>query len=140
VDEYTLCRKFVGLYDNHGPCFHYGIRQCNGACAGKESDEDYNQRVAGAIGGVTYEHESFVVLDEGRTNDERAVVIVENGRYLGYGYVSATESFENIEQLKSCITHSPDNRDVQTIIKGYLERHSVEKVIAYDVAAANVQI
>ena len=35
-EKYTLCQKLCGLYNSQGACFHYEVRQCNGACIGAE--------------------------------------------------------------------------------------------------------
>ena len=140
VVTYNLCRKLSGLFDNHGPCFHYGIRECNGACVGKENPDEYNARAKEAISALTYEHPSFVVIDQGREPDELAIVVVENGRYLGYGYLHCDKRTEDVQQLKNCITPSPDNRDVQNIIKGFLERNEVDQIITYEPKGATVTV
>ena len=74
--------------DNTGsPCFYYHIHKCKGACIKKESVEDYNERVQNAIEYLTLDFDgNFFLIDEGRSHDERAVVLVEDGLYQGFGY------------------------------------------------------
>ncbi|MEA3477755.1 MAG: hypothetical protein U9R60_06215 [Bacteroidota bacterium] len=62
------------------------------------------------------------IIDEGRNPQEKAAVKVQNGKYCGYGYISA-EQAGNPELLNDCIHPYPDNKDVQVIIKGYLRRN-----------------
>ncbi len=129
VEEYGLCPKLTALQHGGGPCFNHGIHQCGGACVGLEAPDNYNQKVDRALRLVRYEHDNFLVIDEGRYTDERSVIFIEGGRYVGFGFVQQTQVRQGIDHLKNCITPQHDNRNVQSIIKGYLERNTVEKLI-----------
>ncbi|MCB9233794.1 MAG: GIY-YIG nuclease family protein [Bacteroidia bacterium] len=131
LEKYELCQKFLGLYEATGPCFHYHIHKCKGACAGEETVEEYNQRVKNVIDLLEFEHHNMLVIDAGRNPDERAVVGIENGLYLGWGYADLQMLNNDPDQLKECIHPFPHNRDVQQIIRGYLRKKKVEKVIAF---------
>ncbi len=39
VEAFNLCQKLCGLFETKGACFHYNIKQCNGACIQKESQK-----------------------------------------------------------------------------------------------------
>jgi DNA polymerase-3 subunit epsilon len=41
---YELCPKLLGLEKSKGACFLSQLHKCRGACAGRESAEDYNKR------------------------------------------------------------------------------------------------
>jgi DNA polymerase III subunit epsilon len=43
---YELCPKLLGLEKSKGACFLSQLHKCRGACAGRETPEAYNQRVA----------------------------------------------------------------------------------------------
>ncbi|HSH18302.1 MAG TPA: exonuclease domain-containing protein [Candidatus Saccharimonadales bacterium] len=43
---YELCPKLLGLEKGKGACFLSQLRKCGGACAGRETAESYNRRVA----------------------------------------------------------------------------------------------
>lgn len=43
-DDHRLCKKLLGIEKTNGTCFGYQLDKCNGACCGKESADDYNQR------------------------------------------------------------------------------------------------
>ncbi len=131
AEQYWLCQKLCGLYDTDGACFHYGVRQCNGACIGKESVKSYNERAGKVLSHFEYDHENFLIIDAGRSPEERSVVAVENGRYLGYGYLMPDESYLQVEDLLECIQKREDNRDVQALIRSYLLRNKVEKIIRF---------
>lgn len=129
VDEFNLCQKLCGLYPTAGTCFHYEIGQCKGACIGKESPESYNLRATNVIKMHSFQHLSFLLLEKGRTDDEYGVVHVENGKYIGYGFISADFYKGNSENLLACIKKFEDNKDVQQILKNYLRTHYDLKIV-----------
>ncbi|MCF8302673.1 MAG: GIY-YIG nuclease family protein [Bacteroidales bacterium] len=130
-EEYTLCQKLCNIYKTKNACFHYGIGQCNGACIGEESPEAYNIRVSTAIDSFSYDHKSFLLIDRGRTDNERAVVKVESGCYMGFGYADVNMINGNLELLKECVKRYDNNRDAQAIIKKYMRRKKVEQIITF---------
>ncbi|OUJ74607.1 exonuclease domain-containing protein [Hymenobacter crusticola] len=129
VAKFNLCQKLCDLYKTQGACFDYQVHRCKGACLGLEAPEEYNKRVEEAIESFTYEHSSFVVIGRGRTELEKTVVVVEHGRYLGFGYVD-TETFSarKLADFKEIITRYNDNKDVQQIIRQYLRTKHKDKV------------
>ena len=131
IERHWLCQKLCGMYDTEGACFHYEIRQCNGACIGKESPDIYNKRVVKALSAFYYEQKNMLIIDKGRENHERSVVQLENGKYIGFGFLNTKESYLQLEDIRDCIRIYEDNRDIQQIIRTYLNRHEVEKIIKY---------
>ncbi|MCD6596472.1 MAG: ribonuclease H-like domain-containing protein [Bacteroidales bacterium] len=131
TDEYHLCQKLTGLYKTDGPCFQHQIGICFGACIGKETPESYNKRAQKALKTFEYDHQNFFIIDKGRSIDEKSVVKVEHGKYLGYGYFIVEEADSNPEILHDCIQHYADNRDVQSIIKRHIRNGKIEKLLVY---------
>ena len=131
AERHWLCQKLCGLYETEGACFHYEIRQCNGACIGKEPAVVYNNRVTRAIGTFYYENKNFLIVDKGRSQTERSVVQVEQGKYIGFGYLDVEDSYLHLESFLDCIKIYEDNRDIHQIIKTYLNKNAVEKIIRY---------
>ncbi|SET40772.1 exonuclease domain-containing protein [Hymenobacter actinosclerus] len=128
VAKFNLCQKLCDLYKTPGACFDYQVHRCQGACLGLEPAEEYNKRVEEAIESFTYEHGSFVVIGAGRRADEKSLVVVENGRYLGFGYIDETFSARRFEDFRDAITRYNDNKDVQQIIRQYLRTKHKDKV------------
>jgi DNA polymerase III subunit epsilon len=131
AERYWLCQKLCGLYETEGACFHHEIRQCNGACIGKESPAVYNNRVTKALSTFYYENKNFLIIDKGRNHSERSIVQVENGKYVGFGYLNTEESYVHLDSLIDCIKLYEDNRDIHQIIRSYLNHNEVEKIIKY---------
>ncbi len=119
VQNYALCQKMSGLYDTDGGCFHYQIGLCKGACIGRESAADYNQRVTEAVASPLLQTRSFYLFETGRTDGETAVIKVQNGKYQGFGYIDQ-QLADNHELLDDAIKKFQDNQDVQNILNSYL--------------------
>lgn len=131
VEKNWLCPKLSGLYTTEGSCFHYQIRQCNGACSGQEAVKTYNDRAQKLIDKFEFEEKNLIIIDKGRGMNEKSVVLLENGLYKGYGYIDTEDSYLKIEDLKECISHQEDNRDIRQIINLYLRQNKPEKVIRF---------
>ncbi|MCK4676628.1 MAG: GIY-YIG nuclease family protein [Bacteroidales bacterium] len=131
VEEHGLCQKLCGLYKTQHACFHYHIKQCNGACIGKETPDNYNLRVEESIKPYKFDQSNFIIIDRGRTNEERALVAVKNGKYVGFGFVNTTLISNNIDFLMGSITPYPDNKDAQQIIRNYLRKNEMVRIINF---------
>ncbi len=131
MEEYGLCQKLCGLYDTQGPCFHYQIHQCKGACIGEEIKESYNLRVQQALDNYHFEHQNFLLITAGRHPHEKAIVKVENGRYRGFGYADETCDLNNPDLLHECITSYSDNKEVRRIIKSHLRNNQDGQLLLF---------
>lgn len=127
-EEYELCQKYSGLYDNSGPCFYYHIHKCKGACCGEEEAETYNARVNMALNNYHFEKQNFFVLDNGRNPNENSIVKVENGKYLGFGFCE--KDIMNPTELHDCIKYYKDNKEVRQIIRSFIKRKDC-RVVEY---------
>lgn len=131
-EAFTLCQKLCGLFDTKGACFHYNIKQCNGACVEKESPEKYNLRVLQATEPYRLHKTSFLIIDKGRHDGEKAIVGMENGKYLGFGFIDFELNGNlSVDDLKSGLKSYPDNRDIQQIIRSYLKNNKVARVLEF---------
>jgi len=132
AEKYRLCQKLCGLYAAKGSCFQYKIGECNGACLGIEPPAAYNARATELIKKYQYEHQSFFVLDRGRSDDEHGVVLVENGRYCGFGYVEKNfNGSDPLSLLRGCIRPYTENKHVHSIIRSYIAKHPSVKIIEF---------
>ncbi len=121
-EQFGLCQKLTGLYETSGSCFHYQIHQCNGACIGKEPPPEYNIRVKQALKNYHFDRQNFMLVDRGRNNDEKAVVWVQNGRYVGFGFVPVGNFDGTISKLEEFIQPQTDNKEVRRIILSYMKK------------------
>ncbi len=131
VEKNWLCQKLSGLYQTDGACFHHSIRQCNGACVQAEAVSAYNKRADSLLDSLKLDRGNVLIVDQGRSIDERSLVRIEKGMYLGYGYISVNDSYLSIDQMLDCIQPELDNRDIRQILKTWLKKNKVEKMLYY---------
>ena len=129
VKNLELCSRFCHLFPGTGACFHYHLKQCRGACAGKEDVESYNERAFLAKERLRTVFDSdFLLLDEGRHSEEKSVVLVQEGHFAGFGYIS-TEEAANRETLMEAVKTYPGYPDTARIIQRFISDHPKAKVI-----------
>ena len=131
TSSYNLCQKYTGLYETKNECFQYKIKECDGACIGKVSAEEYNERVEQFIEKNQFENDNMVVIDKGRSLEERSAILIENGIYKGYCFYDLNYQINNIEILKNIIIPMQNNRDTRNIIHGYLRKYKVMKIVKF---------
>ncbi|MGV7106411.1 exonuclease domain-containing protein [Flavobacterium sp. U410] len=130
TEKYHLCQKINGLYDTKKSCFQYDIKQCYGACIDKEKTEEYNQRVQTFITENSFQNNNMVIVDKGRSIEEKSAVLIENGVYKGYCFFDLNYQINNVEILKNLVIPMQHNRDIKTIIQNFIRKHKV-KIIRF---------
>lgn len=126
--RFELCEKLMDAHDTEGSCFYYQIGQCQGACIGTESAESYNERANELKERLktTFE-EDFFIIERGKAEDEKAVVLVQDGHFRGYGYINteggtAEDFFEAVKKMKP-------TADSNRIVRQYLSSGKGFKII-----------
>ena len=131
VGKNWLCQKLSGLYQTDGACFHHSIRQCNGACIQGEAVSAYNKRAETLLDSLQLDRGNLLIIDSGRNPDERSLVRIEKGMYMGYGYLSVHEAYLGIEEMLESIQPALDNRDIRQILRNWMKNNRVEKILYY---------
>ena len=129
TDKYELCQTINNLSITNGTCFPYKTEACKGACCNEEPKAEYNKRVASFIEEYSYKNANKIIIDNGRTHNERSAILIENGEYKGYGFYQLNHQINNIEILRDIITPMEDNRDTQHLIQSFLRTKKVKKII-----------
>ncbi len=131
TSHYHLCQKLTGLYITKNECFQHKIKECDGACIGKISPEEYNARVQEFIDKNSFENQNMVIIDKGRSISERSAILIENGIYKGYAFYDLNYQIHNIEILKNIIVPMQNNRDVKNIIQSHIRKSKFLKTIKF---------
>ncbi|KAB1154402.1 exonuclease domain-containing protein [Flavobacterium luteum] len=126
--EYHLCQKLTGLYITQSDCFQYKIKECDGACIGTISPLIYNERVQSYIDKNSFDNQNMVLIDRGRTINERSAILIENGIYKGYAFYDLNYQINNIEILRNIIIPMQNNRDTRNIIQSHIRRSKSLKI------------
>lgn len=128
TSQFNLCQKLTGLYETKKECFQYKIKECDGACIGKTSPEEYNNRVQDFINTYSFESQNMVLIDRGRNINEHSVVLIENGVYKGYAFYDLNYQINTIEILRTIIIPMQNNRDTRNIIQSHIRKSKSLKI------------
>jgi len=131
TSDFKLCQKLTGLYQSEAECFQFKIKECDGACIGKIEAAEYNLRVQAFIDKHTFENKSLMIIDRGRTINERSAVLIENGIYQGYTFYDLNHQINTMPVLKNIIIPMPHNRDTKSILQTALRKNKGIKVISF---------
>jgi len=101
-------------------CFYFHLKQCRGACHGVESPAEYNLRAEEARLHLrnVFDYD-FLLFDRGRTHDEEAVVLVQDGKYRGFTYVNKEEA-HNAASIVDNIKYLESHPDTARIIQRFV--------------------
>lgn len=128
IREWKLCPKLCFIQTGEGPCEGIKEQFCHGACEQKEGIAEYNQRVEEAMQSLIKNLPSFTLLDEGRHPEEKSCILVEQGKFYGMGYVPADSGISDTEELKTLLTHYPENDYIRGLVYQYVEKWPAKKV------------
>ncbi len=123
VDEYDLCLRFCHLVEENSVCFHHQIKKCHGICAGVENPDDYNQRVNNLITQYQFPHPHFIIIDKGRNEEEKSVVLIRAGKYMGYTYIDQYTAIHNADDFTGMINNKPSYSDSNDLVMAYFRQN-----------------
>lgn len=129
IDEYQLCLQYCGLTEQGSICFNHQIKKCNGICKGEEEIEIYNKRAKEIIKQVTYSNSDFLIFDRGRTNEERALILIEDNKYKGYGYIDSSHQISSMDDCRDIIRLSPYYPDADELVKSWMKNSKHFKTV-----------
>ena len=76
-----------------------------------------------------FAHGSMILIDQGREIEERSNILVEDNEVFGYGFTNLAFQEDNVVLLKSLLTPLENKGLSKTIIKNYLLKNTVLKII-----------
>lgn len=97
----------------------------------KKEIHAYNKRVQSAMEDLQQNRESFALIGHGRDQGEQSVVLVEEGRYKGYGFVNKDFPIQNAAELEHHIQPVLDFSESYWLIRSYMQRNVADKVIRF---------
>ena len=128
VEEFVLCPKCCNIQSSVASCFYYQIKKCKGVCCGKENVNIYNLRVERAIESLVNMKNDFAIIEPGRKKNEKAVVLIEDGIYKGFGYLKNKNGEISFDACRKAIQQQQDNKDIQRILRMYLNNSDPEGI------------
>ena len=127
--KYTLCLKYVGLESSKEACSDVEINKCLGACIEKETVERYNERVQQCVDQLRFSSPNLLIVDKGRSHDERSIILIQNTEYKGFGYADLNYQINNLDMVKTIITPMKNSRAARHILQSFIRKNKVKQVI-----------
>lgn len=130
TEGYALLRRLIQSYELcPRMCFMVRSKNgdasavcCEGNCAATLPARLYNERVARCIDELTANLPSFAVFDKGRKPGEKSFVLIEQGRFIGMGYMEAGAT-PGLDEIRRIVKPYPDNNFIRSAIFKYAEKH-----------------
>ena len=119
-----LCPRFIGVERTSGPC---SSKMCKGICQGKELKTTYNDRVLTALSKLKNKEETYYLNLQGRSTAECSFVLVIDGIYMGYGYITNQETINSIEDLEAYLLPQEHTYYTSRSILSHLSKRGVVK-------------
>ena len=80
---------------------------------------------------IEFSNENLLIIDKGRDVGEKSVILIENGEFKGFCYTNLGYQINNIKVLRKLISPMENSINNRNMIKKYLQRNKVEKLIRF---------
>lgn len=128
ASDYFLCEKLCFMQRPKDACTGYHEGNCQGACIGHETPEEYNQRVNEAIEELQQMLPSFAIIDNGRNDHEQSCILVQQGKLYGMGYLNKSFDIDHLDQAKDILSPFPSNDYVMGLIYQFAKRYPTKLI------------
>jgi DNA polymerase III subunit epsilon len=128
--EFELCPKHCFLQTSNERCTGIEENYCRGICEGNEDVQSYNLRVNQALLKLKNDLPNLAIMEEGRNENEKSVVLMEQGVFYGLGFIEKEVNISEREKLKEYLTPYPENEMIRSLILRHAEKHP-EKIKVY---------
>lgn len=117
-----LCPKLCGLQKTEHECMFSEEGSCAQSCKFKPSNEAYREKSKLALQEVMKTKETYILVGDGFDADEKSIVLVEKGRYLGFGYTRQEVHLDYFESLKEDIEPRKPTQDIENILFNHMAK------------------
>ncbi len=129
--DFELCEFKCGIEKVHeGPCYSYKVKKCHGACILEESEDTYNERAQFARQFLLKNfEEDLILIDKGKTKDDKSVFLVQDGHFRGYGYIQNEGLDLGIEEILEAVDYQNTNPELNSIVRNYILDKKYEHIV-----------
>lgn len=121
IDDKELCLKYCGLASETSMCFNHQIKKCKGICAEQEPTIEYNKRAKQILQSILFTQKDFMILDIGRTPEEKSFVWIRDYQFHAYGYIDESAQIFNQDDLYEYIHSKLYYPDCDDILRSWLK-------------------
>ncbi len=115
VEKHDFCPKYTGLERTKDKCY---LGDACKVCSEIETTSEYNNRVEKLLENDE-EKQTYFLIGQGRSNNEKGLIFVKEGDYQGFGFVES-ESNLSFDEMVGAIELYKNNNDVKRILNGFL--------------------
>lgn len=80
---------------------------------------------------VNFNNDNFLIVEKGRDVGEKSVLLIENNEVKGFCFTDLNYQINNLEILHSLLSPMENSMINRNIIKKYLQKNNVEKLIRF---------
>lgn len=80
---------------------------------------------------IQFNNDNLLVIDKGRKIGEKSVLLIENNELKGFCYTDLSYQVNNLEVLKNLISPMENSSINRNIVKKYLQKNHIEKLIRF---------
>ena len=91
----------------------------------------YNYSSKKKLEKIEFSNDNLLVIDKGRQVGEKSVILIENSQFKGYCFTDLEYQITNIKVLRTLISPMENSIQNRFIIKKYLQKNNVEKLIRF---------
>lgn len=123
-----ICPKFAGIQSSPAACFDYRLGECQGACIGEESQTEHNKKIEAFVDYCNEEKSDYIIIGTGRSKEEFAFALVEEGSYQGFGFFTEEEQIMHWEDFKNHLIQYPDHPEIYKILSSESATKNYRKI------------
>lgn len=79
-----------------------------------------------------FSNENLIIIDKGRFPGEKSVILIQNNKLEGFCFIDLMYQISNLEVLKTLISPLENSSQNREILKNYLQKNKVEKLIRFE--------
>jgi DNA polymerase-3 subunit epsilon len=118
VEGHELCPRLTAIATHEDSCAE---AKCPCRSGNKKHIEAYNKKARPAIR-TLMSGDTYVIIDDGRTSDESAFIVVEKGHFAGMGYKPSKEIIRNkvtLEHFRD-LSRYRENFNIRSMLSKYV--------------------
>ncbi|MEM7379835.1 MAG: exonuclease domain-containing protein [Bacteroidota bacterium] len=120
---YNLCPKYCHLQEKVKHCSHFRVTSCEGICRETEAISSYNEKVERAIQYLQANKEDYLIREKGRNPEEDSVILIQEGNYRGYGFISKELEVRSVEDILAHIKIQKNTLETTRLVESYRIKH-----------------
>lgn len=131
--------QLVGKYGlNKACCGLEAVKSVNGTLVPIQKPEtseeikEYNRLVQQAVDEISAGKETFAVVGKGRKEEEHSLVMVDGGRYCGFGFFEKDTGISTKDEALNLIKPAKDVNESYWLIRSFVQKDIQSRVLKFN--------